>query len=238
MQGFLRCKSKSFVFVPVDRNPVMPLVYQQNINVHTKLGVWHIAEAEDFFLQKVPLQQTVTHPHKRLQHLAGRWLLRELYADFPLELIRIADTRKPFLESERYHFSISHCGDYAAVIVSSEQRVGIDIEIPQAKIERVKHKYLSDAEVALLGDHQPGTLQQNLTAGWSIKEALFKWYGGSGVNFKENMQIQHIRTDGNMLIAGCLFSKNKLWHPEVHAIIFGGNVLAWVVTEITRQDAG
>ena len=96
----------------------MPLVYQQNINATTKLGVWHIEEDEGFFLGQVSLQREITHPHKRLQHLAGRYLLKELYPDFPYDLIRIADTRKPFLENEVYHFSISHCGPYAAVMLS------------------------------------------------------------------------------------------------------------------------
>jgi hypothetical protein len=50
----------------------MPLVYQQNINASTKLGVWHIEEPEAFFLEQVPLQREITHPNKRLQHLAGR----------------------------------------------------------------------------------------------------------------------------------------------------------------------
>ena len=53
----------------------MPLVYQQNINAVTKIGVWHIAEAEDFFAT-VPLQKEITHWHKRLQHLAGRFFVK------------------------------------------------------------------------------------------------------------------------------------------------------------------
>ena len=128
----------------------MPLVYQQNINAATKIGVWHIAESEDYFLQQVPLQRDITHPHKRLQHLAGRMILKELYPDFPYSLIRIADTRKPFLEDEAYHFSISHCGDYAAAIVSNKNRVGVDIELVTAKTEKVKHKFLSAEEQVYL----------------------------------------------------------------------------------------
>jgi len=69
-------------------------------------------------LEKVPLQNNITHPHKRLQHLAGRLVLSELYEDFPIKLIQIADTKKPFLPDEAFHFSISHCGEYAAAIVS------------------------------------------------------------------------------------------------------------------------
>ncbi|MBI3884001.1 MAG: 4-phosphopantetheinyl transferase, partial [Sphingobacteriales bacterium] len=107
----------------------MPLVYQKNINTTTKIGVWHITENEDFFVKQVPLQREITHPHKRLQHLAGRLLLKEVCPDFPYDMIRIASTRKPFLENEAYHFSISHSGNYAAVIVSNNHRVGVDIEI-------------------------------------------------------------------------------------------------------------
>ncbi|MEO6489716.1 MAG: hypothetical protein ABIO04_07235 [Ferruginibacter sp.] len=98
----------------------MPLVYQQNINESTRLAVWHITEAEDFFLQKTILPNSITHPNKRLQHLAGRHLLSELFEDFPLELIKIAEAKKPFLANEAFHFSISHAGDYASAIVSKK----------------------------------------------------------------------------------------------------------------------
>src|SRR6266700_3640257 len=117
----------------------MPIIYQNNINEHTKLAVWHITEPESFFLQRVPLKKEVSHPHKRLQHLAGRYLLPALFADFPLEAIRVADTRRPFLDNEQYHFSISHCGNYAAAIVSATQRVGVDIEDITPRIEKVQH---------------------------------------------------------------------------------------------------
>ena len=52
----------------------MPIFFQHQINDDTKLAVWEIKEDEDFFLQHVPLQREITHPHKRLQHLAGRYL--------------------------------------------------------------------------------------------------------------------------------------------------------------------
>ena len=121
----------------------MPLFYQHTINYAVKIGVWHISEPENFFLDKVPLPNIITHWHKRLQHLAGRYLLQELYPGFPYHLIEIADTRKPFLANEKYHFSISHCGDYAAVIISKVKRVGVDIELAAAKIERIKYKFLN-----------------------------------------------------------------------------------------------
>ena len=126
----------------------MPIYYQQNINDFTQLAVWKIEESESFFTQLVTVQQQVTHPHKRLQHLAGRFLLPYLYPNFPSDLIQIADTRKPYLPNEAYHFSISHCGDYAAAIVSSTQRVGVDVELVTHRVNKIRHKFLHPSELS------------------------------------------------------------------------------------------
>ena len=197
----------------------MPLVYQQNINDTTKLGVWHITEPEEFFLQKVTLQQEITHPNKRRQHLAGRFLLQQLFPDFPYELIRIADTRKPFLENEAYHFSISHCGEYAAVVVSPNYRVGVDIEKISNRVEKIKHKFLSDQEQQLLKEVPLlpySTLSEKLlTAAWSIKEALFKWQGSQEVDFIKHLPIIQIRGDEQKVVAQC----NILKHEKINYTI-------------------
>ncbi len=208
----------------------MPLVYQQNINAVTKLGVWHIAEGEDFFLLRVPLQNEITHPHKRLQHLAGRYLLTELFDDFPLELIKIADTKKPFLENEAYHFSISHCGEYAAVIVSSVNRVGVDIEIVSEKVKRIKDKFLSGEEQKRMLNTQYSLFNVQLTVAWSIKEAIFKWYGLGKVDFREHMHINNIAINSNEFMADCIFLKENAIQLNVHGLLFNNNVLAWVLS--------
>src|SRR5262245_20179839 len=146
----------------------MPIFFQHQINDTTRLGIWKIEETEEFFKANVPQHRDVTHPHKRLQHLAGRFLLQYLFPDFPYELIQIAETRKPYLPGEQYHFSISHCGDYAAAIVSKNERVGVDIEIPVDKVLRVRHKFLSDEEIRQFGEEDI----DQLTICWSAKEAV------------------------------------------------------------------
>jgi phosphopantetheinyl transferase len=212
----------------------MPLVYQQNINPATKLGVWHIAEEKDFFLQQVPLQTTITHPHKQLQHLAGRYLLKVLYPDFPYELIRIADTRKPFLENEAYHFSISHCGDYAAVMVSSKQRVGVDVELITGKVAKVKNKFLSQKELDLLMAVNNTTIEPfynaMLTAAWSIKESLYKWYGDGEIDFIQHLHINKIVLTGNSGFANCTVLKKNPAELQVHILFFNGNCISRVVS--------
>ncbi|MEX0636930.1 MAG: 4'-phosphopantetheinyl transferase superfamily protein, partial [Ferruginibacter sp.] len=180
----------------------MPLVYQQNINASTKLGVWHIAEEEQFFSKRIHIQQNITNPHKRLQHMGGRLVLTELFPDFPVNQIQIAVNRKPFLPNHDFQFSISHCGEYAAAIVSRENRVGVDIEIPQTKITNIQHKYLNDSELQLLHQY-PHQKLEILTLAWSVKEAVFKWYAEGNVDFKEHIQIESIYFSDNQFTASC-----------------------------------
>lgn len=230
----LICKSKIFGYQFSNPIDVMPLVYQQNINYSTKLGVWNLSEAADFFLQKVPLKTLITHPHKQLQHLAGRYLLTALYPDFPSELIQIADTKKPFLVNDAYHFSISHCGEFAAVMVSSTHRVGVDIELITKKVGLIKNKFLSNKEQSMLASLEP--LQPHLptgallTAAWSIKESLFKWHGDGKIDFKKHLVINQIIFTEDGAIAFCSFLKGKPQALEVNFMFIKNNCLAWVVS--------
>jgi phosphopantetheinyl transferase len=211
----------------------MPMVYQQNINSCTRLGVWHISEPESFFTEQVPLKREITHPNKRLQHLAGRLLLKELYPDFPSELIKIAETLKPFLESEMYHFSISHCGSYAAAIVSKESRVGVDVERITDKVNKVKHKFLSNAELSLienLAGKDEELYKTLLTTAWGIKESLFKWYGVGELDFIDHMHIEHMLLDDNSGFAKCKLVKALPIELVVHFLFFNGNCISWVVS--------
>lgn len=214
----------------------MPIFFQKQIDHHTKLAIWKIEEEEGFFLQHVPLQQWITHPHKRLQHLAGRYLLRYSFDDFPVELIQIADTRKPYLEDEAYHFSISHCGDYAGVIVSKTKRVGIDIELFSDKVQKIRHKFLSLAEEEMMDAYfassdvfaQPSL--RFLILMWSCKEAIFKWYGWGNVDFKEHMQAASIaQRDGPHFTTTFLFKKDGEQLLPLHSLFFETLCLSYIV---------
>ena len=212
----------------------MPIFFQHKIDETTRLGIWKIEETEDFFKGNVPQHRDVTHPHKRLQHLAGRFLLQYLFPDFPYDLIQIADTRKPFLPDERFHFSISHCGDYAAAIVSKNSRVGIDVEIPVEKILRIKDKFLSDEEKKTFSKGLPtldlltGQAGSRLpTLLWSAKESVFKWYGEGKVDFSEHIQLKQLHQNNETI--DCLFSKNNS-QLTIHYREFEHLMLAWVIS--------
>jgi len=205
----------------------MPLFYQHNINGNTRLGVWHITEDDAFFLQKATLQKAVRHPHKRLQHLAGRYLLRELDPDFPVHEIRIAETNKPQLPDASFHFSISHCGDYAAAIISGALLVGIDIEVVTRRIQSIQHKFLSSQERVLV---PPGD-DLVLTILWSCKEAVYKWYGRGEVDFSEHIRITGLAFRGDRGEVRCDFMKGSVVHLALAFRVFNDICLAWLVHE-------
>ncbi len=241
----------------------MPIVYQHSINDDVKLAVWEITEPESFFLERVPLKKEVSHPHKRLQHLAGRYLLPALYPDFPLQAILVADTRKPFLKNEQYHFSISHCGNYAAAIVSATKRVGVDIEEITSRIERVQHKFVTPREWDLtlenrdifappylkkvsprLRANNPGLGIVNaelLTLLWSAKEAIFKWYGSGQLDFRTHMQLTGPLeiNEAGFITMPFTFCKEEAKAPlTLRARFIENFVLSWVVSAPVILPAG
>ncbi len=216
----------------------MPLFYQHNINHTTKLAVWHITEKEDFFLQKVSVKKEIMHPHKRLQHLAGRYLLQILHPDFPFDLIEIAESKKPFLKDEKLHFSISHCRDYAAAIVGESKPVGIDVELITPKIQLVKNRFLRESELQLSTSFnlQPSTCnpepstfnEQLLTLFWSAKEVIYKWHGKRPLSFKNNMRLHELFFENGEGFINANFINQEIIDLKIEFRFFGELCLAWV----------
>ena len=68
---------------------------------------------------------------------------------------------------------------------------------------------------------------QSITTFWSCKEAVFKWHGNGGVDFRREIQLgkQH---EANETIE-CFFSKNDT-ELTIHYRQFEHLVLAWVIS--------
>jgi len=148
---------------------------------------------------------------------------------------------KPFISGDPYHFSISHCGNFAAAIVSTAERTGIDIEIPSSKVIRVRHKFLHAVEwdaILRTANIPPATdittnekLLRQITLMWSAKETVFKWYGSGEVDFSSHIRLhpppERMIKEG--IIDG-LFVKSHPLQLQLHYIHFPDICLVWVVT--------
>lgn len=205
----------------------MPLVYQQNINAHTKIGVWHILETEDFFLEKVTEQYKINHAQKKLQHLAGRYLLLEMANDISLNNILLTEMGKPYLPDESYFFSISHCANVVAVIISSNSNVAIDIQHVVPKIESIKQKFLTEDEMNLLSNLSISPNEQ-FTFAWTIKEAMFKYFDEEGIDFKQHLNITSANFENQVWVSKSIFNKNKVQQIETKSIRFNDLFMTWI----------
>src|SRR5204862_7514265 len=134
-----------------------------------------------------------------------------------------------FLENEPYHFSISHCGDYAAVIISKTSRVGVDVELINEKIGQIQHKFMSKTDLDILQILFSTNHIQCLILCWSVKESVFKWWGKGAVDCKKDIVLQTITGLPEQGVVHCLF-KNET-RLAVHYLFFNDNFLTWVLTD-------
>ncbi len=180
----------------------MPIVYQKNIDEHTSLAVWKIEETEEQLLSGLQLKQheldviaSLSNGKRALHWLSTRLLLRTMLNTSEYIDCRMDDHGKPYLVNSDAQISLSHSYDYAAVIISKDKKVGIDIELIKHKIKSIKHKFLSDLELA---QKQIGDNTNGLYVCWCAKEAIYKWNGRKGLEFKQHIHIKpfKLKEDG------------------------------------------
>ncbi len=128
---------------------------------------------------------------RKKEYLAIRLLLQQVLETDKFNII-YDNYGKPHLQNPPYYLSIAHSKTIAAALLHPTQNNGLDIEQIHPRILKIQQKFLSTTE---LTHFQEDVLK--LTAAWSIKEAVYKWYGKKGLDFKKHMQIQTALQDIN-----------------------------------------
>ena len=65
---------------------------------------------------------------------------------------------------------------------------------------------------------------------WSIKEALFKWYGAGELDFIDDMHIKEMYFDNNKGRATCVITKGKTQHLTADLMLLGNECVCWVLS--------
>ena len=167
------------------------MLYKEWSVGHDSLAaIWKIDEPEAFFTERTGMAPDIRNEKRRMEHLAGRFLLKHLKHDFPLLNIRPDEHDKPRIDDNHYYFSISHSWPYVAAMVSPYHECGIDIQTWHRRITDLQHKYLSPDEQKWF-DNDP----KMLTLAWSAKEAAYKWQGRRGVEFIDHLVLNFIKKE-------------------------------------------
>jgi phosphopantetheinyl transferase len=190
----------------------MPLYKEWNVGNHGVAAIWKIEEPESFFRDQTGIVSDIKNEKRRIEFLAGRFLLKHLEEEFPLHTIEKDEHDKPRIGNNDFFFSISHSWPYIAVVVDTVNEAGIDIQTWHPNIERIQHKFLSADEQLMFGNDP-----KLLTVAWCAKEAVYKWHGKRGVDFIEHLPIEnfyHKGEDSGIVIYFKLSAVPKMIYVE------------------------
>ncbi|MCX6322045.1 MAG: 4'-phosphopantetheinyl transferase superfamily protein [Bacteroidia bacterium] len=170
----------------------MGCITKHYLNEFSILGVWKIEEDLDTLMNLVVLDNDEKKKYKgfssnsrKLEFLSVRALLSELIGK---------DTRivynknnKPFLKDGSRFISISHSYKLTAILLSTNEKVGIDLEYMRTNIAAIAFKFLNRKEKVTkeYDDHK-----YHLYIHWCAKEALYKICDKEGISIQKNITIE------------------------------------------------
>lgn len=147
------------------------------------------------------------HSLERTHQLACADALASQILNHPTRIFRDSEGG-PHLSGVVERVSISHTGNYMAMLVSPSPVLALDIELMDRDVERIIPRYSSGSEFgqfSALGVNNPGLYI------WGIKECLFKAVPVNGILFKDHLKIkQTVRNEA--VVSHC-----EVEHPNLRA---------------------
>ena len=170
-------------------------------------GVWQIAEGEAYFREDLPLlpeEETDLERYKgirRLEWLAGRWMLHKL-TGVPerLPLGKNAFAKPFFLDQPERHCSLSHSHGIVGALLA-DRICGCDLQVLVEKMPRLAPKFLHPEEDDFVRQHDPGAQFDLLHVFWTAKESLYKAYGLKELDFRAQLRIDAFEWSGQSATA-------------------------------------
>ena len=167
----------------------MPFLKEFIINDKTKIKLWKVMMGElntkELNSDEKNLLELKKSNILREQFLATRKLLALENSNYKI----IYDINgKPSLNSN-YNISISHSHEIAAIAISDNSKIGLDIQIKQNKIFNIQAKFLNPSEKLNIGESPSLKI---LTMIWTSKESIYKAVDLKGISFSDNIKIEKV----------------------------------------------
>ena len=204
----------------------MPIIEDLKLSETSRLIIWEISETINELKTKVLLSENslkLLNQRKseiqKKQFLAIRNILSELSIDD--RDMKYEESGRPYVMGGQ-NISLSHSDTYAAVILS-DNVVGIDIEIMNDRILKIKDKFL---ETEL---NYPEKLEvATALIYWNIKESIFKAVPKKGVDFKKNILVLPLNMKKNTT-KSWFIDNDEIYSFETHFKISKKYTLAFVI---------
>ena len=170
----------------------MGCISKHYLNEYTILGVWKIEEDINTLLGMVDLDLVDKKKYKafastsrKLEFLSVRALLAELLGKDARIIYN--KNNKPFLRDGSRFISISHSNKLTAILLSTNEKVGIDLEYMSTNISRIEFKFINRKEKIT---RDTDKRIYHLYLHWCAKEALYKICDKEGISIKKDITIK------------------------------------------------
>lgn len=227
-------------FVCKDKRFIVPIILEKELKPDVFIGVWKITESAEELLRRLQLNEEERGFLKKLQSnkrylhwLSSRVMIRKLLNTDEFIEMETARKGKPAMKNFPHELSIAHSHEMAAVIISEENRVGVDIEHIDDKVKRIAHKFLSEEEMEEI-DSVHDT--EHLIQCWCAKEALFKYYGKGQVDFRQHLHLRHYDYKESGRMEASILKDDCLNNLVVHYQKVEQYMLAYVFEEEDDPD--
>jgi phosphopantetheinyl transferase len=209
----------------------MSLVYQKELDRFTSFAIWKIEETAEELLAQLQLKHheisyldTLINGKRNLHWLSTRVLLRTMMNTDDYIDCQVDSSGKPYLTNFPHHISLSHSFDYAAVMISRNKPVGIDIELVKDKIERIAHKFMNEEELLFISHDRV----EHLYVCWCAKEAIYKLHGKKNISFLDHIRIRPFSYSGSGSFEASLNTGSRINTYMVHYNKFEGYMIGYV----------
>ncbi len=195
---------------------------------HQVWALWRLEEDEDTLAGMLGgtelVSEGITNPHKRLEYLGGRVLVKVVMNSIGLSYAGIYKDEfgKPFPIGCDYQLSLTHSYPYVAVLLDRHKAAGIDLEQPKPKLLKIAPRVLGVDELA-----DAGTDMVKHCIYWSAKEALVKIYGKKDLIFAENLRIDPFLRQREGDILGRIIVLQEETTVPLHYIVSSDFVLVY-----------
>ncbi len=180
----------------------MSCITKHYLNKDTVIGVWKIEEDLPTLLEMVDMgpedhrrYEIFRSTSRKMEFLSVRALLAEMM-DRDARIV-YNKNNKPFIKDGSHFISITHSNKLTAILISRNERVGIDLEYMRLNINAFASKFLNKREKIT---RRWADRTYHLYIHWCAKEAMYKICDKEGINIVNDISIEpfEVRESGEI----------------------------------------
>jgi phosphopantetheinyl transferase len=217
----------------------MGCITKHYLNEFSILGVWKIEEDLNALMELVSLDNDEQKKYKgfssnsrKLEFLSVRALLSELIGKEAK--IVYNKNNKPFLKDGSRFISISHSHKLTAILLSTNEKVGIDLEYMSSNIAAIAFKFLNWREKVTKENENR---RYHLYLHWCAKEALYKICDKEGISIRKNITIEPFTVKDSGEIKGHVHTDKINESFDLYYSKYDNYAIAWTKKNYQTQMA-